>query len=105
MTSEDRGLLTLEQAARYLGVSKTSIRRWTKDGLLRCHRVGVRGERRFDRAMLDEFLLRRDAPPVAASQEAPLMEALQWLARDGRRRHVCLFFRDPIERWEAFRPY
>lgn len=99
-------MLTLEEAARYLGVSKTSLRRWTKNGQLSCHRIGVRAERRFDQKMLDEFLLRR-GPHLTLSgpDSASIAEGLQQLAQDGRHKHVCLFFRNPIEQWEAFRHY
>ena len=55
-----KGLLTLEEAARYLGASKISLRRWTNDGRLACHRIGVRRERRFDIHMLNDFLAQGD---------------------------------------------
>jgi len=103
--SDARRMLTLEEAARYLGVSKTSLRRWTKDGQLSCHRIGVRAERRFDQAMLDEFLLRRSAGPALASPDLSVAEAVQQAAQDGRHKHVCLYFRNPLEQWEAFRHY
>lgn len=103
--SDDKRLLTLEEAARYLGVSKTSLRRWTTDGLLSCHRIGARAERRFDQKMLDEFLLRRSAGPALADAEIPLVEAVDHAAHDGRHKHICLYFRNPIEQWEAFRHY
>ena len=48
-----RSLLTLDEAATYLAVSKTTLRRWTNDGRLACHRVGPRNERRFDPEVLD----------------------------------------------------
>jgi excisionase family DNA binding protein len=37
-----KALLTLDEAATYLAVSKTTLRRWTNDGRLACHRVGPR---------------------------------------------------------------
>ncbi len=89
-----------------MGVSKTSLRRWTKDGLLECHRIGVRGERRFDQQMLDEFLLHRRTGPAVADRGAPLMETVQRAAQSGgQHKHVCLYFRNPAEQWEAFRQY
>jgi excisionase family DNA binding protein len=106
MMTESPGMLTLEEAARYLGVSKTSLRRWTKEGQLHCHRIGVRAERRFDKKMLDEFLLRRSTGPALAREEASASEAVQQAARGGGyHKHVCLYFRNPIEQWEAFRGY
>jgi excisionase family DNA binding protein len=50
---EDFKLLTIEEAARYLNVSKVSLRRWSNSGRLRCFRVGVRGERRFSKGVLE----------------------------------------------------
>ncbi|HEV2413803.1 MAG TPA: MEDS domain-containing protein [Candidatus Dormibacteraeota bacterium] len=38
------------EAARLLGVSEASVRRWSDAGLLTPHRVGRRGERRFARS-------------------------------------------------------
>ena len=49
-------LLDIEQAARFLNVSETSLRRWTNDGRLACLRVGRRRERRFRKADLLAFL-------------------------------------------------
>lgn len=49
-------LLDIKQAARFLKVSETSLRRWTNSGRLPCLRVGRRRERRFRRADLLAFL-------------------------------------------------
>ena len=52
----ETGLMTLDEAATYLGVSKVSLRRWTVNGQLRCVRVGSRRDRRFRRADLDSYI-------------------------------------------------
>jgi excisionase family DNA binding protein len=66
MTSHE-ALLDIEQAARFLNVSETSLRRWTNSGRLPCLRVGRKRERRFRRADLLAFLedqpLGREAEP------------------------------------------
>ena len=49
-------LLDIKQAARFLRVSETSLRRWTASGRLPCLRVGGRRERRFRRSDLVAFL-------------------------------------------------
>jgi excisionase family DNA binding protein len=49
-------LLDIAQAAAFLNVSETSLRRWTNSGQLRCLRVGRRRERRFRREDLIAFL-------------------------------------------------
>ncbi len=76
---DGKRLLSLDEAAHYLNVSKTSLRRWTNDGRLACVRVGHRGARRF-----------RLADSAAA---------------DGVPRHVCLHYRDRAELWRLFRGY
>jgi excisionase family DNA binding protein len=103
--SDNRRMLTLEEAAQFLGVSKTSLRRWTTDGQLSCHRIGVRAERRFDQKVLDEFLLRRSTSPALAMSDTSFVDATCQAAKDGCHKHVCLHFRNPIEQWEAFRHY
>jgi excisionase family DNA binding protein len=49
-------LLDIGEAAQFLNVSETSLRRWTNDGLLPCLRIGRRRERRFRRADLLAFM-------------------------------------------------
>ncbi len=44
-----------EDAARYLGVSAASVRRWSDQGLLAVQRIGRRGARRFAKADLNRF--------------------------------------------------
>ena len=57
----DEPLLDIKQAALFLNVSETSLRRWTNDGRLACMRVGGRRERRFRRSDLVAFLERQPA--------------------------------------------
>lgn len=89
-------LLDIEQAARFLNVSETSLRRWTNDGRLACMRVGRRRERRFRRADLLAFMetepvgrARQDSAVqfhgthlcgLYASDEGQLKQALAFLA-------------------------
>ncbi len=49
-------LLDIREAAEFLRVSETSLRRWTNAGRLPCLRIGGRRERRFRRADLMTFL-------------------------------------------------
>jgi excisionase family DNA binding protein len=60
----DRQLVfTSSQAARYLGVSLATIRRWTDARHISCYRTPG-GQRRFTRAQLDDFItsMHRDGP-------------------------------------------
>ena len=54
-------MFTSSQAARYLGVSLATIRRWTDAGYISCYRTPG-GQRRFAREQLDSFIssMRRD---------------------------------------------
>ncbi len=40
-------LLTTGQAARLLNVHANTVRRWDRRGVLKSHRIGDRGDRRF----------------------------------------------------------
>jgi excisionase family DNA binding protein len=52
----DRQLVfTSSQAARYIGVSLATIRRWTDAGHIHCYRTPG-GQRRFSRDQLDGFV-------------------------------------------------
>lgn len=87
-------LLDIEQAARFLNVSETSLRRWTNAGRLACLRVGRRRERRFRRADLIAFMESQPAgsrpagsmPPgthlcgLYSSDEGQVEQALDFLA-------------------------
>jgi len=66
--SEADELLDIEQAAQFLNVSETSLRRWTNAGRLACLRVGRRRERRFRRADLLAFVEEQPAAGQADAQ-------------------------------------
>jgi len=50
-----RLVFTSSEAARYLGVSLATIRRWTDAGHIACYRTPG-GQRRFSREQLDAFI-------------------------------------------------
>ena len=66
--SEADELLDIEQAAKFLNVSETSLRRWTNAGRLACLRVGRRRERRFRRVDLLAFM---EDQPAGGEAGAP----------------------------------
>jgi excisionase family DNA binding protein len=67
--NEHRLVFTSSQAARYLGVSLATIRRWTDAGHVSCYRTPG-GQRRFAREQLDDFMssMHRD---VAVEHDHP----------------------------------
>jgi excisionase family DNA binding protein len=68
---DDAELLDIKQAAALLGVSETSLRRWTNAGLLASLRIGGRRERRFRRGDLLAFM---EEHPVAAAKTGEARE-------------------------------
>jgi excisionase family DNA binding protein len=70
-TRNERQLIfTSSQAARYLGVSLATVRRWTDAGHVGCYRTPG-GQRRFSRDQLDDFIasMQRDAPATHGEHE------------------------------------
>jgi len=66
------GLMTLDEAAAYLGVAKITLRRWTVNGQLRCVRVGSRRDRRFRKSDLDAYIRKNTSGgKVSRKQPAP----------------------------------
>jgi excisionase family DNA binding protein len=53
--NDRRLVFTSSEAARYLGVSLATIRRWTDAGHIGCYRTPG-GQRRFSRVQLDDFI-------------------------------------------------
>src|SRR6202162_1609456 len=88
-------LLDIGEAARFLNVSETSLRRWTNAGVLQCLRIGQRRERRFRRADLLAFMEHQplrspvtDSRPAADSTTRPLDDSIT-LTHGG---HLCALF-------------
>ena len=102
-------LLTIEEAAQFLNVSKTSLRRWTRLGSLPCVRVGARRERRFQQEDLERLLnpdvLPLPRSPAASDRSIDPIAVLDEAAARGVARHVSLHHHDRDELWRLFRPY
>lgn len=66
--NERQLVFTSSQAARYLGVSLATVRRWTDAGHVACYRTPG-GQRRFSRAQLDGFIasMQRTGPAEAVA--------------------------------------
>lgn len=52
----DRELFNAQQAAKYLGVSIKTIRRWAQKGDLKGQKVGPRGDWRFTKVQLMKMI-------------------------------------------------
>lgn len=94
------------EAAKLVGVSEASIRRWSDSGLIASHRVGRRGERRFERAAVLALRSARttglsDLPPAPVLLEGsaiPLHTHISsyYTSNRGRRRLGIPFLRDGV---------
>lgn len=60
MTLKNERLLSARQLARLLNVHINTIRRWNNRGLINAHRIGSRGDRRFDLAEIERFLAQKN---------------------------------------------
>ena len=49
-------MLTLSEVASLINVHANSVRRWSDLGLLKCYRIGIRGDRRFKPDEVREFI-------------------------------------------------
>ena len=49
-------MLTMAAVARRLHAHPNSVRRWANQGLLKCYRFGMRGDRRFWSDDVDQFV-------------------------------------------------
>jgi excisionase family DNA binding protein len=97
---EKQRFLTITEAAEFLQVSETSLRRWTNSGKLRCFRVGGRSERRFLKEDLLAFMQTMNLQPEPLFAEAEADSDAR-----SEERHICLFFVNWDEQWQMMRPY
>jgi excisionase family DNA binding protein len=49
-------MLTTSEVARLLNVHINTVRRWSNQGVLKTYRIGARGDRRFQREDVADFL-------------------------------------------------
>jgi len=49
-------MLTSSDVAQLLGVHPNTVRHWSEDGILKSYRIDPRGDRRFRRQDMDDFL-------------------------------------------------
>lgn len=56
MNGKQLKMLTVQEVAGILHVHPNTVRHWSEQGLLKAHRVGPRGDRRFRSEDIDSFL-------------------------------------------------
>ena len=50
------GMLSMAEVASLLHAHPSSVRRWVRQGILKCYRFGNRGDRRFSLEQVNEFI-------------------------------------------------
>ena len=63
-------LMTVSEVARLLHIHNNTVRRWSDQGLIRVYRVNRRGDRRFRRQDLADFLAGLNARPDSVGKIA-----------------------------------
>lgn len=61
-------MLTASQVARLLNVHINTVRRWSNEGIIKAFRVGSRGDRRFRREDILDFLSQRSVTSEILSE-------------------------------------
>ena len=56
MLSTNKEMFTATEVAHLLNVHINTIRRWSNQGVLKTYRIGPRGDRRFSKDDLENFL-------------------------------------------------
>jgi len=60
---KNSGMLTTTEVARFLNVHPNTVRLWANRELIHAYRLGTRGDRRFDREEVDNFLRENNSQP------------------------------------------
>jgi excisionase family DNA binding protein len=54
-------LLTVREVARLLNIHCNTVRRWSDQGIIRSYRISIRGDRRFKREDIAQFITKLNA--------------------------------------------
>lgn len=84
MSEDEIELLDISEAAAFLNVSETSLRRWTNARILPCLRIGRRRERRFRRSDLLAFLEQPTAAHFPPKGREDSMKVQTWQPEPGQ---------------------
>lgn len=99
----DKKFLTITEAADLLKVSKTSLRRWTNQGRLKCYRLGERKERRF---LIDDLLAYAPSTDLSSATEQIITttEHKQEVLASNYS-HCCSLYRNKNEHWQMLQSH
>src|ERR1700694_4075263 len=100
---EKQRFLTIAEAAEFLHVSETSLRRWTNSGKLPSFRIGGRSERRFLMDDLLAFMPSEGNQPALSKQRAVETQLIS--ESQSHQRHICLFYLNADQQCQMLRPY
>ncbi|HHZ70355.1 MAG TPA: helix-turn-helix domain-containing protein [Methylococcaceae bacterium] len=106
MQDNNNKFFTIQEAADFLKVSKTSLRRWSNSGRLPSYRVGNRNERRFLLNDLLDFLSNSETTEPssnASSRSHQTPTANQ--KTNASPHHISSYYHDETEQWYALAPY
>ncbi len=101
-------LLDIREAAQFLGVSETSLRRWTNASMLPCLRIGRRRERRFRRTDLLAFMEQPAAAQRLAAGNGSSMKATHPKSRTSAAihgNHLCGIYGSDAGRLDLAVPF
>lgn len=77
-------MLTTSEVARLLNVHINTVRRWSNQGVLKTYRIGARGDRRFHREDIVNFLSEKSKiANLAAGMEIPSLLGQSSGSREG----------------------
>ena len=106
MLHDEKKFLTIQEAADFLKVSKTSLRRWTNSSRLPCYRIGKRNERRFLIADLLECLSSSEAKTSASKETIREEATLQHTEEQASiPQHISTYYRNESEQWKSLEPH
>ena len=103
---DGKRFLTIQEAADFLKVSKTSLRRWSNTGRLSCYRVGIRSERRFEISDLLAFLSASNSPTSISDSDAAVGSKSESGPNTSTLpHHISTYYRSSDEQWELMEPH
>ena len=67
-------MLTTSEVAHLLNVHINTVRRWSNQGILKTYRIGSRGDRRFYREDITDFLSQKSKVARLVAENLPTLD-------------------------------